>query len=51
MKSKMKILFTMHYRKDGGVYSFCEALLPAFHSNVDTFKRGTKNTESIKILR
>lgn len=48
----MKILITEPYKKNGGVYSFCENIIPFLYNNneIDIFKRGVKENKSIKLL-
>lgn len=48
----MKILITEPYKKNGGVYSFCENIIPFLNNNneIDVFKRGVKDNRSIKLI-
>ena len=46
----MKILITEPYKKNGGVYSFCENIIPFLNNNeIEVFKRGVKGNKSIKL--
>lgn len=49
----MKILITIPYKNIGGVYNFCETIIPALiecNNDIDTFRRGVKKNINNKIL-
>ena len=48
----MNILLTKPYKNKGGVYSFCESIVPEFETNnkVDIFKRGVKENRKNQLL-
>jgi glycosyltransferase involved in cell wall biosynthesis len=46
----MKVLITIPYKKEGGIYTFCETIIPAFSNDVDVFRRGVKENRNNKIL-
>tara|TARA_Y100001980_G_C14545856_1_gene325630 strand:- start:1279 stop:2343 length:1065 start_codon:yes stop_codon:yes gene_type:complete len=47
----MKILFTIPYKKNGGVYSFCNTIIEEFNNqDISIFKRGSKEKRTNKIL-
>ncbi len=46
----MKILITEPYKKNGGVYSFCENIIPFLKNNeIEVFRRGVRENKSIKL--
>jgi len=49
----MKVLITVPYKNDGGIYIFCETIIPALRAlgnDIDVCKRGIKKNRKNKII-